>query len=78
MNDLNSNLVLDMNRSRSLNTASTISYILHLVVAIGAIIPGAQFGPLLLLVALVIDMVKRSDAAGTCMNRTSVGAFAAC
>jgi uncharacterized membrane protein len=34
-------------------------------VAVGAIVPGAQFGPLLLLVALVIDLVKRGDAEGT-------------
>jgi uncharacterized membrane protein len=29
------------------------------------VVPGAQLGPLLLIVALVIDMVKRPDAAGT-------------
>ena len=50
---------------QSLNTIGTISYILHLIVAVGALIPGGQMGPLLLLVALVIDLVKRSDAGGT-------------
>ena len=50
---------------QSLNTIGTISYILHLIVAIGALIPGGQFGPILLIVALVIDLVKRSDAEGT-------------
>jgi uncharacterized membrane protein len=50
---------------QSLNTIGTISYILHLIVAVGALIPGGQFGPVLLLVALIIDLVKRSDAAGT-------------
>ena len=50
---------------QSLNTIGTISYILHLIVAVGALIPGGQMGPLLLLVALVIDLVKRSDAEGT-------------
>ena len=55
----------DLQRLQSLNTVGTISYILHLVVAVGALVPGAQFGPLLLLVALVLDMVKRSDAQGT-------------
>ena len=50
---------------QSLNTIGTISYILHLIVAIGALIPGGQFGPVLLIVALVIDLVKRSDAEGT-------------
>lgn len=42
-------------------TVSWVSYILHLVVAVSAVIPGAQIGPLLLVVALVIDLVKRGD-----------------
>lgn len=50
---------------QSLNTVGTISYILHLIVAIGALIPGGQFGPVLLIVALVIDLVNRSNAEGT-------------
>ncbi len=50
---------------QSLNTVGTISYILHLIVAIGALIPGAQFGLILLIAALILDMVKRPDAAGT-------------
>ena len=50
---------------QSLNTIGTISYVLHLIVAVGALIPGGQMGPLLLLVALVMDLVKRSDAEGT-------------
>ncbi|MEY4099977.1 MAG: hypothetical protein RL300_1148 [Pseudomonadota bacterium] len=48
-----------------LNAWGTVSYVLHLIVAVGALIPGAQFGPMLLLIALVIDLVKRSDAKGT-------------
>ena len=56
---------LDLEKLQSLNTVGTISYILHLIVAIGALIPGGQFGPVLLIVALVIDLVKRSEAAGT-------------
>ena len=62
---MSSDVSTDLQRMQSLNTIGTISYILHLVVAVGAIVPGAQFGPLLLLVALVIDMVKRGDAEGT-------------
>ena len=62
---MSSEVSTDLHRMQSLNTVGTISYILHLVVAVGAIVPGAQFGPLLLLVALVIDLVKRDDAAGT-------------
>ena len=38
---------------------------LHLVVAIAAVIPGAQVSVLVLLIALVIDLVKRADARGT-------------
>ena len=50
---------------RSLNTVGTISYVLHLIVAVGALIPGGQWGPTLLIVALVLDFVKRDDAQGT-------------
>ena len=42
-------------------TISWVSYLLHLVVAVSAVVPGAQVGPLLLVVALVIDLVKRGD-----------------
>ena len=55
----------DVQRLNALNTVGTISYILHLIVAVGALIPGGQFGPVLLIAALVIDLVKRDDAAGT-------------
>jgi uncharacterized membrane protein len=61
MNDDQTNL----EKLKSLNTVGTISYVLHLIVAIGALIPGGQFGPMLLIVALVIDLVKRSEAEGT-------------
>ena len=56
---------LSSERLHALNTVGTISYVLHLIVAIGAIIPGGQFGALLLLVALILDWVKRDDAAGS-------------
>jgi uncharacterized membrane protein len=56
---------LEIEKLQALNTVGTISYILHLIVAIGALIPGGQFGPVLLVVALVIDLVKRSEAEGT-------------
>lgn len=49
----------------SLKTVSWVSYLLHLVVAVGAVIPGGQWGTALLVVALVIDLVKKSDAEGT-------------
>jgi uncharacterized membrane protein len=54
-----------LQRLQSLNTIGTISYVLHLVVAVGAVVPGGQFGPMLLIAALVLDLVKRSDAEGT-------------
>jgi uncharacterized membrane protein len=50
---------------QGLNTIGTISYVLHLIVAVAAFIPGGQFGMTLLVVALILDLVKRDDAAGT-------------
>ncbi len=55
----------DAEKLQSLTTVGTVSYVLHLIVAVGALIPGGQLGPLLLVVALVIDMVKRPEAEGT-------------
>lgn len=52
-------------RLQSLTTLGTVSYVLHLIVAVGALVPGAQISPVLLIVALVLDLVKRSDAEGT-------------
>jgi uncharacterized membrane protein len=54
-----------LQKLQTLNTVGTISYLLHLVVAVSAVVPGGQFGPVLLIAALVLDLVKRSDAAGT-------------
>lgn len=56
---------LDLEQLKALNTIGTISYILHLIVAIGALIPGGQFGPALLIIALIIDLVKRPEAEGS-------------
>ena len=42
-----------------------ISYILHLIVAVTAVVPSMQASVVLLIVALVIDLVKRSAAQGT-------------
>ncbi|MDI1245714.1 MAG: hypothetical protein PSV24_09960 [Rhodoferax sp.] len=56
---------LDVQTLNGLNAWGTVSYVLHLIVAVGALIPGGQFGPMLLIVALVIDLVKRGDAAGS-------------
>jgi uncharacterized membrane protein len=55
----------EMQRDRSLRNVGHISYALHLVVAIGAVIPSFQPSVLLLVAAFVIDLVKRADAVGT-------------
>ena len=48
-----------------LKTWGWVSYLLHLVVAVAAVLPGAQVSIVLLVVALVIDLVKRDDAVNT-------------
>ncbi len=59
------NDIVTVTPSESLRTWGWISYLLHLIVAVAAVLPGAQVSIILLLVALVIDLVKRDDAAGT-------------
>ena len=48
----------------TLRTCGWVSYILHLIVAVAAVIPGAQVSIALLIIALVMDLVKKDDAAG--------------
>lgn len=50
---------------QSLRTIGWISYFLHLIVAVAAVLPGAQVSIGVLIIALLIDFVKRDDAAGT-------------
>ena len=57
--------VVDNEKAQSLKTVGWISYVMHLIVAVGAVIPGAQPGALLLIIALVIDLVKKDEATGT-------------
>lgn len=52
-------------RASSLKLVGHISYLLHLIVAVGAAMPGAQASVALLIVAFVVDLVKRDDAAGS-------------
>jgi uncharacterized membrane protein len=60
------NQLLDVaSRDGSLKTVGHISYLLHTIVAVAAVLPGAQVSVLLLLVAFIIDVVKRGDAVGT-------------
>ena len=52
-------------KAEGLKAWGWVSYVLHLIVAVGAVIPGAQPGAALLIVALIIDLVKQGDAQGT-------------
>ena len=58
-------VVLDGETESSLRTIGHISYALHAIVAVGAVLPGAQGSVLLLLVAVFLDLYKRGDAAGS-------------
>jgi uncharacterized membrane protein len=52
-------------RAQALRTVGWVSYVLHLIVAVAALVPSAQPSIVLLLIALVIDLVKRDEAAHT-------------
>ena len=58
-------VTLDAEREASLRTVGHISYGLHAIVAVGAVLPGAQASVLLLLVAFFLDLYKRGDARGS-------------
>ena len=60
--DINDN---DPHNNEGLKAWGWVSYVLHLVVAVAAVLPAAQPSVALLLIALVIDLIKRSDANGT-------------
>ena len=62
----------DSEKAQALKTAGWVSYVLHLVVAVGALVPGAQAGAVLLIVALVVDMVKKDEAVGTTVSLVTV------
>jgi uncharacterized membrane protein len=65
MNQTVETVALDPARAQSLRSIGIVSYILHTIVAVGAVLPGVQASVLLLIVAVVIDLVKRDEAAGT-------------
>src|SRR5438046_9394630 len=50
---------------QQLKTIGHISYFMHAIVAVGAVLPGVQASVLLLLIAFFLDMWKRDDARGT-------------
>jgi uncharacterized membrane protein len=52
-------------RESSLKAVGHVSYLLHLIVAVAAVMPGAQASVALLIVAFVIDLAKKDSAAGT-------------
>ena len=58
-------VVLTSETESSLRSIGHISYALHAIVAVGAVLPGAQGSVLLLLVAFILDLVKRGDAQGS-------------
>ena len=62
---MNVEVIDPASRDNGLKNVGHVSYLLHTIVAIGAVLPGTQASVVLLLVALVIDLVKRGDAAGT-------------
>ena len=65
MNDIIENGSGTVQRDDSLRTIGHISYALHAIVAIGAVLPGVQASIVLLLAAFILDLVKKDDARGT-------------
>ena len=60
------NEVIDIDQDqRTLKTVGHISYLLHTIVAVGAVLPGVQASVVLLVVAFAIDMFKKDDAVGS-------------
>ena len=57
--------VPDWERDRHLRTMGQISYALHAIVAVGAVLPAFQPSVLLLIAAFILDLVKKDDAAGS-------------
>ena len=60
------NEIIDLERDqRSLKNLGHLSYLLHTIVAVGAVLPGVQASVALLLVAFALDMFKKDDAVGS-------------
>jgi uncharacterized membrane protein len=58
--------IIDMDeKERSLKSLGHVSYALHAITAIGVVIPGLQVGVGLLIIAFILDLVKKDDARGT-------------
>jgi uncharacterized membrane protein len=52
-------------QQRSLKTIGHVSYLLHAIVAIGAVLPGIQASVALLVIAFALDMFKKDEALGS-------------
>ncbi len=65
MNELSAIETTNAQKVQSLIGLSWVSYLLHLIVAVAAVVPGANASVALLLVALILDWIKKDDAAGT-------------
>jgi len=59
------NDIIEVPDKQQLKTIGHISYFMHAVVAVGAVLPGVQASVLLLLIAFFLDMFKRDDARGS-------------
>lgn len=57
--------IVTIEPDKGLLTWGWVSYLLHLTVAVAAVLPGAQVSIALLVVALLIDLIKRGDAVNT-------------
>ncbi|MFO1217535.1 MAG: hypothetical protein U1E89_04025 [Burkholderiaceae bacterium] len=58
-------VTLDPERESSLRAIGHISYALHAIVAVAAVVPGFQVSILLLVAAFLLDVIKKGDARGT-------------
>jgi uncharacterized membrane protein len=59
------NDIVEVPDAQQLKTIGHISYFMHAIVAVGAVLPGVQASVLLLLIAFFLDMFKRDEARGT-------------
>lgn len=63
--ELSPQTVPDGERDRHLRIVGQVSYALHAIVAVGAVLPAFQPSVLLLIAAFILDLVKKDDAAGS-------------
>ena len=59
------NDIVEVPDQQQLKTIGHISYFMHAIVAVGAVLPGVQASVLLLLIAFFLDMWKRDEARGS-------------